>query len=462
MAKKSDSGKKATKDKSPKPKATKTTKAKTDGYDPSPFYKNVPDDYKAKKTVKKVTEIRGRPIAVTFDPETRTGDVTIEDITGKAHSAMITRARTFDTLVHYMGERGTGFEAKYKGAEKKEQTSLLTKMMTFKPPSPLLFRLAKVEDGDNKGKMYLYAVMSSKWTSELTAENSLDTVKEIVKKAGLKANIKMTESDGLHGGHIYITEKGNDGTIAASAHFDFGLFDNYHCVRGYAKGEILACSNLLTIEIKGAMKGLDVGVYASLSEMHVGSLEQFNELVGKTAEALGAYSTIIKSAQKVKVTREKMDMIVQYYADKKQISSRTQEKILKALDDKKIQQVSGTMYGLAMALTYVGTHDDELKDGVKRRLQTLGGELLVVSQDPKGYWNIIQKHHDNRPTPAPKPKAEKPTKKEKPAKAKKADKKKKPKGEEEPADEEEPAAEEKPVKKASKPKGKKSKPKKKK
>ena len=405
--------------------AGKSTKGQ--GYDPTPFYKNMPEGYVAVKKVKKVTEIRGRPIGVSFDPNTRTGDVTIEDISGNVHSALITRSRTFDTLVHYMGERGTGFEAKYKGAENdSERKKMLIRALEFISPSPLLFRIAKVEGGENKGKPYLFSVMSSKWTSELTAENSIDTVKSIIKEAGLKANIKMEESNGLHGGHIWIEVKGNEGVIAASAHIDFGLFDNYHCVRGYAGGQILACDNQMTISIKGAMKNLDVGVFASLTEKHMGSTESFNDLVSNTMKALGEYDTIVNAGKKVTVSKEKVEMIVQYYVDKGVISKKTQEQVVEALKSEKIQQVKGTMFGLAMAFSYVGTHVDGLKDGVRGALKSLGGEILVVSQDPKGFWKLIKAHHDKRQSKdKQEPKAEKKAEEKTPKT--KAEKSKKPK-----------------------------------
>jgi len=368
----------------------KSTKGQ--GYDPTPFYTDVPDDYKAVQKVKRALEVRGRPIAMDFDPEIRVGLVKIEDISGKTHEAVIPKALMFDTLVHFMGERSTSFESKFKSAEKGERAKMIQRLLAFKPRTPILFRLAETKEGFD-----LFGVMSNKWR-QIAAEDYVDIVKDILKKLDVKASFSLLESDGLHGGKIVITPKADDGIIQPEAIFDFGLWDGYHRVRGIAGGKVLACSNQITIDVRGAMGQLEIGAFAALTELHVGQDVKFETLVTKVAEAIGAYNTIVDAAKKVSVSKEKMEMIVQYYVDKGVLSSRTQEKVLEALKSDEIQQVKGTMFGLAMTLSYVGTHVSELKEGVRGSLKALGGEILVVSQDPKGYWKIIKTHHDKQQT----------------------------------------------------------------
>ena len=389
------------------------------GYDPTPHYKKVPEDYVAVRDVDKATEIRGRPIAIAYDPSAKTGSLTIEDIKGKAHTVAILTATMFDCLMFFLGEYDN--LPKFRQSDKAYRDNLIKRALLFKPRVPLLFRCFTA-DGD----LVLYGVMSDKWRP-VAAEDHIDIVKDTLKECGVKATCKLTKSDGLHGGFIEVTPKGNDGVIQPEAHFDFGRWDGYNRVRGIAGGQVLACANQLTLEVRGMMGKLEIGSFKQMSEMHVGSDEKFADLVRKVAEAIGAYGTIVKAAQKVSVSEEKMKMIVQYYTDKNVISARTQALVLEAIKDKKIQQVKGTMYGLAMALSYVGTHNTEIKDGVKYALQKLGGEVLVVSQDPKGYWKIIQTHHDNKPKKE-KPKADKPAKKPSKKPAKKGKKGKKGKG----------------------------------
>lgn len=359
------------------------------GYDPTPFYKKMPDGYTAVRKVGKATEIRGRPIALEYDPANRTGSVTIEDIKGKNHVIRIINALMFDSTMFFLGEYNN--LPKFRKADKSTRNNILKRALKFKPRVPLLYRTA--EDGDGT---YLFGVMSDKWR-QVTAEDHIDIVKSTLKDIGIKAEYEMTKSDGLHGGFIHVTPKGDHDLIQPEAHFDFGRWDGYNKVRGIAGGQVLACANQLSIEVRGMMGKLEIGSFAALSDMHTGNDEKFASLVKKVAEAIGAYGTIVTSAQKVKVSEDRMKMIVQYYTDKNIISGRTQALVVEALKDKEIQQVKGTMYGLAMALSYVGTHNEEIKSGVKESLQRLGGEILVVSQDPKGFWNIIQKHHDAKP-----------------------------------------------------------------
>lgn len=454
-----DLAKKKTEKKSTK-KSGKDSKSKEpkkttagSGYDPTLHYKEVPDGYAAVKKIKKAVEIRGRPIALSFDPETKTGEVTIEDISGKTHKASILKALMFDTIVHFIGERGTGFESKYRSATKGEREAMIKKALAFKPRTPILFRLAKEKDG-----LSVFGIMSNKWR-QVAAEDYIDIVKDVLKKLDVKATYSLQESDGLHGGAIVVTPKGDDGVIQAEATFDFGFWDGYHRVRGVAGGQVLACSNQITIDVRGAMGQLEIGAFAALTELHTGQDLKFESLVTKVAEAIGSYNTIVGAAKNVTASKEKMEMIVQYYVDKGVLSKRTQEKIVECLKSDDIQQVKGTMFGLAMVLSYVGTHVDGFKDGVRGSLKALAGEILVVSQDPKGYWKLIKSHHEKRQSKEKQDakvekKADKKASKEKP----KADK---PKEAPKPEEKVKPVKEVKPKKpKAKKPKAKKPKAKK--
>lgn len=371
-------------------KAGAKKKPASQGDDSKSLYKKMPDEYKAVQKVKKAIEIRGRPIALMFDTETKTGSVTIEDIDGKGHTARIPKALMFDTIVHFMGQRGTGFETKYKEAEKGEQKKMLERLLTYTPRSPILFRLGE----DNEG-LYVFGVMSDKWR-QVAAEDYYDITKGILKKLNLKAVFDLKESDGIHGGIITVEPKDDGGVIQPKAVFNFGKWDGYHRVRGQAGGKVIVCSNLLTIDVRGAMGHLEIGAFAALSERHVGEDVKFETLVEKVAEAIGAYGSIVNAAKKVTIPDDKLEMILQYYSDKNIISARTLKKLQTALKSKDIQQVKGTMYGLSMALSFVGTHDNEIKDGVKKSLQNLAGEILVVSQDQKGYWKLISSHHEKR------------------------------------------------------------------
>jgi len=373
-------------------KGGKGAKSKTagSGYDPTPFYKNVPDDYKAVQKVKKAIEVRGRPIELTYDPDAKEGSVVVEDIKGAVHKIAIRTALMFDTIMFFLGEYNN--LPKFRQGDKAYRTNMIKRALTYQPRVPLLFRHTKVGS-----EQVLFGVMSNKWRP-VAAEDYIDTVKNVLKELDVKASISHTESDGLHGGQIVVEPKDNDGIIQPIATFDFGRWDGYNRVRGVAGGQVLACSNQLTIDVRGAMGQLEIGAFAALSELHVGEDMKFETLVTKVAEAIGAYGTIVDAAKKVGLKKDKMEMVVQYYTDKNVISARTQAKLLEAMKSEEIQQVPDTMFGLAMGMSYVGTHDTDLKDGVRGALKTLAGEILVVSQDPKGYWKHIKAHHDKRQT----------------------------------------------------------------
>lgn len=384
--------------------AKKSESPKGQGFDPKPFYKNVPEGYVATQEVGKATEIRGRPIVLDYDPTSKKGSVTIEDIAGNTHVVRIKTALMFDTIMFFHNEYDN--LSKFRTEDKAYRNNMIKRALKFMPRVPLLFRIATDEEGT-----YVFGVMSDKWR-HVKAEDHVDIVKDTLKEVGMKADVKMTKSDGLHGGTIVVTPKDNDGTIQPEAHFDFGIWDGYHKVRGVTGGQVLACSNQISIEVRGLMGKLEIGSFANLNELHAGADSKFSDLVKKVAEAIGAYGTIVDAAKKVKVSKDKMAMIVQYYTDKNVISSKTQALVVAALEDDEIQQMKGTLYGLAMVLTYVGTHNDDIKDGVKQSLRKLGGEILVVSQDAKNYWSIIQNHHTKKEEAAQKKEKEAPAKKE--------------------------------------------------
>jgi hypothetical protein len=380
----------------------KSAKGKKDapagqGYDPTPFYKRVPKDYVAVQTVKKTIEYRGRPIAIDFDTKARKGSVTIEDIAGNVHTAELRTAMMFDALMFFMGEYYN--LSKFRKSDKTTQRNMLDRGLTHPPKVPVLFRTAE----DDKG-VYVVGVMSDKWV-HVAAEDYLETAKSVTSKLGLKANFSLKESDGIHGGEIVITPKLDDGVISPRAVFDFGKWDGYHAVRGIAGGKVLACSNQMTIEVRGAMGKLNIGSFAKLTEMHSGTSEKFETLVEKVMTAIGDYANIVTASKKVALKSKQADMILQYYTDKNVISKKTMAEVQIALKDDEIQQVPNTMFGFAMALSYVGTHNGDVKDGVKSTLGKLCGEILVVSQDAKKYWDIIKKHTEGKPVEAPKEEA---------------------------------------------------------
>lgn len=367
---------------------TKLVPSKENEFKPEELYEKFPEDFEPVRQEKKVKEIRGRAVEISYDYEKKNGLIVIEDIEGKRHEVKLIGAKMFNT---YMYTKGWFNQmSAFRSGDEKKKVRMVQQALDKKPRKPYLFRVAKTAEDED----YLFGILSDRWRA-VRAEDYVDTVEEVMEELNFKGNIKVIESDGEHGGYIKLESGATHDVIQPKAEFDFGLFDGYHKCRGKAGGMILHCSNEMTIDVRGKMSDLDIGGFSSLSKNHWGTDEEFKELVTETLQSMGKYSDIIDNSKKVGVTDEKIEKILQYYVDKNIISDRTRGTLMEALEDEEVQQVPNTLFGLSMVLSYVGTHED-LSPGVLKTLQRLSGEILVVSQDAKRYWKIIDTHHKKK------------------------------------------------------------------
>ena len=344
-------------------------------------YTKIPENYVAEQQVGKAKEIRGRVIVLEFNTETNRGSMTVEDIEGKEHQIQIRKSIFFDSVMYYTGK--TINYPKFKADDKNVQKAAINSALEVPQKTPILFRTVEDKDGE-----YLFGIMRNKWRP-VAAEDYVDVAKDKLKELGRKAEVEIIPSDGLHGGIISITPEETHDVVKQTAFFNFGLWNGRNGITMSSKAIVLACTNQLTTDIHGKMKGLKIGSACRISDIHAGKDIKFESLVEKVVESMDDYYNIIDVAKETEISEEQRKVILNYYYAKHYFSPKVFKLIQNKLDDKEIEQMPGTMYGLAMVVSYVGTHSEKMKDGVQNQLSKIAGEIIVVSQDFEGYMKII-------------------------------------------------------------------------
>lgn len=372
--------------------ATKT-KAKTPKVSSYPktekFYEEIPDGYKPIVQVKKAKEIRGRVVALEFSTETNKGSMTIEDLNGTGHAIEIRKSIHFDSVMYYMGKQIN--YPNYKKMDADDQGKSISAALKLPLKAPLLFRIAEDKSGE-----YLFGIMSNKWR-QVAADDYVDIVKDKISALKIKADVDFTPHDGLHGGYITLSPEETHDTLKQTAVFNFGLWNGRNGISINSKTVILACSNMLTTDIRGKMKNLKLGSASRLYDIHAGEDVKFETLVEKVVDSMADYFNIVDIAKKTKLDDKQIETILNYYLVKHIISVKSLAVIQEKLKDKKIQQVPNTMYGLAMVVSYVGTHTEGIKAGVQLGISRVAGEIIVVSQDFDAYYKIVSSVESEEP-----------------------------------------------------------------
>ena len=314
-----------------------------------------------------------------FDHDKRNGKLIITDIDGNDHTAYITNTTTARHML-----------IQWFGANNEKLTNMLGRGRGLVPRKtqgkPRTFRI-----DENKN---LFGVTGPRYTPvEIT--DVMKGVKEAIPDAEVKI---LTKPTGRHGGSLRVNlGTFGDGLVNLGIEIDCGTKNGRRAARATSWGRILACKNQLTIAGSDLIDELP-GVNVHSRNRHTKTpIARLIEQVGEVGGSASKVAEIIASAKKVKLTRKQMDSILFYYMALRKISRVTVDRIRAALDDDDIQQVPGTLYGLAMAVTWVGTHgkDENGKDyafGVYSALRSMGGEMLVVSPKFKEYMKAVEEN----------------------------------------------------------------------
>lgn len=233
-------------------------------------------------------------------------------------------------------------------------------------------------------KEWVMPPMSSRW-APITVETLVEPLAEAIGKGN---KIHVTPPNGVHGGFIRVSYPGNK-LAKYNVCISGGNLLGTKSLRMYAEGRVLACSNLLTALVSQKLSPL---VSFRLAERHIhttaqADLSQMLESVKAVGERFIAQ---FEKAKDIKLSQEHFNRMVDYYKSVGRLSDRVVEKhLLPAYADKETTQVPDTLYGFAMATSWLGTHSLDLKPGVRRKLNLVAGETILMANQFDEYIDII-------------------------------------------------------------------------
>jgi len=334
-----------------------------------------------------VTEILCKPTAITiatekveveegvFEEQVMGGTMTFTDVDGGAHEV------TFEgkTPVFRLFQKVSKYEKAMElfDMKPKERNAFLNS--AFKDHEPII---ARVLPDDS-----LFATVTQVWK-----RNDIEAVLPIIKDEFKGADIEVIPSDGMYGGKAIVDLTKSD-LLQEQVVVTMGPKDGGHAVKVLAGGFILSCLNQLSADVRHeVIDHLPKTTQFYLAQKHSSQILDEAFLRGELMNAKAAASELtamLKESQKMKLSDEQALNILRYYNVEGILSAKSARAIGEMLSSKEITQKPGTVYGLAMAITYFGTHGEDLKDGVRSWSHRLGCELVLVTSNWDKYQEVV-------------------------------------------------------------------------
>ena len=230
----------------------------------------------------------------------------------------------------------------------------------------------------------LYSVVTDTYTqiaSEDIYNRLIDTLPPEEYQYRLRGN------DGVHAGSIQVTQRNSDpmGIFNWTINIDCGNFNGMNSIKVSGGMRVLFCANQISIDVARAARDLgvsiDVGSTSSMRRRHAGDLEgiinQITDVAGYGAS--GDVNGMVQNAMAQDLSNDDFLDVVDYYTDVRGLSGKVRDLLFDCWDNDAKSQIPETLYGAIMAVTYAGTHTNEMKDGVESKLRVMGGELMAIA-----------------------------------------------------------------------------------
>lgn len=325
-----------------------------------------------------VLEVRGVITGWTFDTDENEGTIEVKSFDGETYEARIPdRQRATTSIRHHYG---TNY-SKRMDIIRDEQERIAEECKT-----PAVFRIVQ---GDPN---VLFGTVTEKYEPV-----EVEDLKEALEERLADAEFRISkESSGTHGGvlDINLDEEGPaDVWIQVNAGHKHGL----ESATASGRAEILACKNQMTMGVDSLVENIPRFSMEKSARHLPGSIAEFTDELASLKDVLEDFQELTESAKDRELSEEEVRQILAFYIARNRISNRTRDLVYEAWGEDELTQEPGTLYGLAMASTWVGTHGElpsgkELSDGVKRELQEIGGELLIVSGSYEEYFDVVQEY----------------------------------------------------------------------
>ena len=329
-----------------------------------------------------------------------TMQATVKDKDGLLHTFDISKGGIANLLSAHDPGKWCATSRVFHEDNRSDRDKEITRMVDMK--KVLLWRVLKKEHRKNADevKMGLMLTVRTKQWVKTTASD----IKPFVKKSLTDNKIsfdslKVQKSDGVYGGKI-VVDFAEDGIFKPSLVVNAGRLGG-QAFRVFGGAEILACSNQLTMEVRKEVLGLldheGIRIKAFSRKVHRGDMDAVMSGVLEVANAINKFNEFMDEAKDTRISKDMAIKVLLYYEKKKIISKKVREQAEGYLGNEEVEQVPGSFYGLAMILSYVGTHG-ELKKGVSNRMGTLAGEIILVAKNQRKFTDLVQETIDITPT----------------------------------------------------------------
>ena len=325
-----------------------------------------------------VLEITGVITALDIDEGLKEAEVIVLDTDGEDHTISITTKGEVWGMFYLSDSKNyLNGMTHYANMTREEQHEEMNRIIDI--GKTLVYRTL-MKDGVRS----LFAVVSLKYKKS-KIEALCPSIKDVV---GTENHIQMTPSTGIWGGAALI-EFNKDEISQFNLHVNGGMLDGKHSITINVGGMILACANEMVMDVQKLVGDMLPNFTFGVRSVHSGDVEGFKEKLEIAMMEITKFQTVIEQAKDITIEKDEVTKILQFYVEQRVISKKTVKIITETiLDDEEIQQVPGTLWGLAMVFTYAGTHCDYNK-GVKYALKKTGGELLCVSQVWEEYMTLV-------------------------------------------------------------------------
>jgi len=325
-----------------------------------------------------VTEIYGWPTEIDLSGKTPILWVEAADGSGSygadiLHTTPVRRMARF-AHVPYESE-GSRLLEPSEGEFRKEVLDLLRKRDAC---------LYRVDDTDDS----LFAVVSQRWK-----RNDVENIVPIIESALPEYDYSIVEATGKHGGSAHVVLDQIEDILEPSIKINMGRKDGLHSMKVMNAGLMLWCTNQLTMEVANHLKPiLPKAMSFFLKQRHCAKVLDEKWLTDTIVEAIDNAKWLVGAFDEAKewvLDDGDARQLLTWYWHKGRMSQRTARGIYEAYLDEAISQEPETMYGMAMAMSWFGTHQKDVKPGVQGRMQIIAGEVTLMSPNTDTFFEDV-------------------------------------------------------------------------
>lgn len=344
------------------------------------------DGPNVREIVGKATELHYRK----GDPKSL---VTIKDKDGNFHTAMVAGTFPFSQILLRAKIPGKDYGLKSDYVSDSDFNQRLTEPQRDSVLTRVLaadrYLLYRIVDADPSSPIatrqldWVLAALTERW-----AKVKATTVAPLVKGAfSEEVDIDISPSDGIYGG--YLSARYPDkprAPVRSYLRIDCGLLDGQNAVTIFAYATLNKDSTVrFTFDVRHKLRPL-VDSFFWARKVHVGDVDEldlFKDAIQRAEAAVRKIEDLVIHAKNTILTGDEMVKIALYYLNREIISKKTWEKTIAVLTGKVPKEGQtfkpATVWRFSRAFGWLAENGDDVKDGVKKELQRIAGELLAIA-----------------------------------------------------------------------------------